>query len=215
MKQRRIEWFMIWAMLAFSAVVVGLFYLVMLAVVFQQPIYRDHRPLFISGLALAGITLWFAGRWRASQHAAQAEPEPAGPGENQTAQPARALSILSLQYWGAMAGLCSLLLVISCTWGPAPKQAAALPPPPKRIQKAASAQPAPPPKSKPPQTAPALPPKLKVQALLLDRQAPSVIIDRKTYCVGDTVAGAEILTISRTALTVRYQGETSSYTMPQ
>jgi hypothetical protein len=213
MKKTRREWFMIWAELGFSAAIIGVFYVLAEAFLFGWPIYEDHPAVWIIGMGVGGTALGVVGGWRRKKRATQAAEAPAVTGEDVSAESGRDMAFTSLDYWGVMLCICTLLLAISCTW----RQQAppSLPPLAKRpVLMPVQQPPATNPEPKLVVAAPAPPPKLKVQALILDRKTPTVIIEGRTYLVGDSVEGAEILTIGRDFMTVKYDGATNIFPMP-
>jgi hypothetical protein len=189
---------MIWALLGFSVVVAGLFYLIMAGLLIGRPLYEGHRILFVAMSALASIILWFVGHARTRQLAAELPPLSAGEEAAEQRRQALGLSLGSLQYWAGNLAVCSVMLAISCAWRPLPQPTPAARPRPPRQSFAV-----------------APPPKLKLQGLLYKQDKPAVIIGGSTYYEGDFVAGAKILHISREAMEVRFQGATTSYAMPR
>jgi hypothetical protein len=198
---------MFWALLGFSAGIAGVFYLLATGFLFDRPVYEDHRWLFVIGLGVAGVLAWAIGCRRARGTAGQADAGGAGSTSDgateEPPEPRSSMSLLSLQYWGAMLLVMSLFLGFSCVLR-SPARRVAQPAPPMQARKARPVE---------VPVAAAMPP-LKVQGLFYREGTPTVLINDDACGVGDKVSGVTILSITRDALTVEYAGATGTLAMP-
>ena len=206
---------MIKNILIVSVGLIAVFYLAMIKLVAGHAYFQSHRLSFSLAVGLVGLALWGFGRRKHSPQEQPAPPPPElamSPGEAVEDAGAESFFLQSAQYWGPMLIVFSLMVYL--VHPPRPKTmpplAAATPAPPvSQAQPTAQAERVPNSSSSgkivPPE-APAEFPKVKIQGINISGSHPSVIINGRSYFVGDRVGAAVITAIDRQGATLELSG---------
>jgi hypothetical protein len=186
---------MIWTILGVSVGVVAVFCVAVSELLVGRPAFEAHRAECAVALGIAGIILWLVGRRRDRKRQA-------APGDDKDASP---FMLLDLRYWGPMLIILGITTVFIQTLRqeqqlivhartPTPKP---VPPPPKPVVV-------------PVTNAPVVFPTLKLQGVIVRPTESFVIINGRSYGVGEQVEDVVVKEISRTGATIEKDGQTQT-----
>lgn len=184
---------MIWTILGVSVGVVAIFCVAMSELLVGNPAFEAHRAECAVALGIAGIIVWLIGRHRERKR--QAAPDEDGD--------VRPFMLLDPRYWGPMLIILGITTVFIQTLRQKPEVVVlAKTPTPKAV--------VPPPAPVvvvPVTNAPVVFPRLKVQGVIVSPGQSFVIINGRSYGVGDQVEDVVVKEITRTGATIEKEGQ--------
>lgn len=192
---------MIWTILGVAVGVAGAFCILASELLYAFPALDGWRGVIAAVLAACGATVALTALLKAR---AQPEPEP-------DAEEGQSLSFkLGRPFWGAMllvcAGIALFIQPLRLRETAAPPTPAAVAPAPPPVVKAV-----PPPA---PMNPPVVFPPLKIQGCIMVGNRPVVLINGKSFAVGDQVQGLTVKSVTREGVVMELGGETKSYKVP-
>lgn len=188
------------------AIVAG-FYIVMTEIFRDKAYYESYRWHICGSFIGLGITLWIIGRI-VNKRLRSPPPDPEDDADDPEETPAsrEPFLFLNLAYWGAMLTVFGLIITIIFPSHEAEsKPVAARTNPVARVTKIATN----PPRIQTQQTTnqPVAFPTFKLQGVVYRQPDPSVLIDGRTFFLGESVEGAKIIAIEPHSATFEWQGQ--------
>lgn len=193
---------MIWTILGVSVAILAFFCISVAETLVGKPIFESNRAYIALVLGAAGVAAWFLGR-----HFARGRQKNSVEGEETDS---KRFVLLDLRYWGPMFLALGMITLFIRPLRSKKAEEVHLPPPPPSKPVAIVEAPAPPP---PRTNAPVVFPKLKMQAVFLEKGEPSTIINGQSYGIGDHVGKATIKAISRAGVILELEGEVRLLTL--
>ena len=178
--------------LGISTAVVATFAVILAKLVRDQAFYESHRWIICGALAVVGVFLLVIGHFANRQLRANRITED---GE----LPSRPFILLNMEYWGLMLAIFSVIIVFVAPF--------------KKVEARATASVAAANKARNTNAptegvtnATVTFPKLRLQGVVLGEPRPSVLINGRTYFVGDLVEGAKVLSVESDSAVVEFKG---------
>ncbi len=190
---------MIWTILGVALGVAAAFCIIASELLRHFPALDGWRGVFAAVLAVCGATVGLTGMFKARAH-----PEPDD-------EKRESLSYkLGLPFWGGMLLACAgIALFIQPLYQreTVVARAPVAPAPPPVVKVAPAPAPA-------PTNRPVVFPPLKIQGCILVGDNPVVLIDGKSFAVGDQVRGLTVKSVTREGVVLEQSGQTKTYRVP-
>ena len=211
---------LLWTRLGVTVGFIGISYIVLVEVLQDTKVYLDYSLIVSIGLIILGAYLGWTSYRRAKQQAEELDQED--------------LALYEGAYLFLATGQQQFGLMIACLGAiciflvpPTYQENEVLPIDQKKVVNAAQPPPLPELTNAPPPVVETneSPTQVKVpewprdplnfQGLNLDPNRPSIIVDGRTYEIGESLQGAEIMEITRSNVTVNYLGVRHTYPVPE
>jgi MSHA biogenesis protein MshK len=194
----------IWARLGISVAFSAAFYIVMMECLQSTRSFEAYKWQACVGLLGAGLLLWFFGARTnvpppASESPPADGPTPVSASAGEPAEPVASPGLFNLRYCGCMLMVFGVIVLAMM---PTSRQALA-----KVAHAVKSTTP-----TRSSEKDSAL--NLKLQGIIYRPSRPSALINGETLFVGESVAGAKVLSISMTAVTIDRNGARSILALP-
>ena len=205
----------IWGRLGISVTIVAAFCIIMTEVFQSTSYYESYKWFICATFLVLGCIIWVAGRFlhrpSSEKEVQQNQSGTAEETAEETSQPSGLPMLLNLRYWGAMMILFGIIIVFIVPYKesvarPVAARTNATPKatPPPSITNAPVAVAIQPPS---PPTSTNVFPSLKLQGVIFRQPDPSVLINGRTYFIGDRVEEAEVVAIQEDRATVSWNGQ--------
>jgi hypothetical protein len=201
----------IWSRLGISVAIVATFCIIMTEVFQSKSFYETYKWYICAGFLAMGCIIWIGGRLLNARTAAKAkQPDVPAEGEeteNETNPGNAPPMLLNLCYWGPMVFVFGIIIIFIVPYKEQPSQTAVV-----RTNNVKRAAPAPtnvPPtevKLQPKAPTPKVSPLLRLQGIVYRLPDPSVLINGRTYFVGDQIEEAKLVAIQENSATLAWDG---------
>lgn len=169
--------------------VVAVFCVSVAEILVGRPVFEEHRMHVAGAFVLCGVIAWFVGRHRGKKNKPTEEDESS-----------KAFVIFDLRYWGPMFVVLGVITLFIQTLTPV--KSAPRPSTPSIAQEKVD----PPVPEAPVIREPVTFPNLKIQGLIIQNNNSVVILNGKSYGVGDRVEDVTVKEITRTTVLVEKEG---------
>jgi len=191
----------LWHRLGVSVAIVAAFYIIVTEAFQDKTYYENYRWHICGSFIGLGIALWIIGRIvnkRRQSPPPDREGAVSADDPEETPESREPFLFLNVAYWGAMLVVFGLIITIVVPRREAkPKPVAARTNSVARVTRIAT--------NPPPQ--PVAFPTFKLQGVVYRQPDPSVLINGRTFFVGESVEGAKIIAIEPHSATFEWKGE--------